>query len=359
MKEYTNAAWTESSAPPISAVMLGYANAVLLERALASLALAVKTRWELVLVLNHASDEVFRTAQRWLSKNVFPMRVLQLDKGETPGSARNFGAREARAPLLFFLDDDVELFQDVFAEALRIFQNSSIGAAGGPNLTPPASGVFALASGDLFASRLGAARMSARYRDSGREGRADEHSLILCNLAVRKDLFLRSEGFPPALASNEENVLLQRWEREGVELLASPKLAVYHSRRPRLAGLVEQCIKYGRGRSQNIHIEPDSFRLLYWIPAVCALSSPFLLLLFFFLPRPFSLLALSPFAVYGLSALLSATLAFSRHGNPSRAVLQFFLYPVVHLSYAYGFLHSAGSKERERVVKEQCHGRSA
>lgn len=329
----TNQSWNCAQAPALSVVMIGHRSVPLLSRAIHSLVRHCRAGcWELVLVVNgdHAGVNDFVTAL--LGTETLPLALVKVAE-QRPGAARNAGVRAARAPLLFFLDDDIECFQDILSAAVELFKVEAIDAAGGANLTPLWSPALARATGGVMASHLGAAGMRRRYRVS--EGVADEHSLILCNLAVRKSLFESERGFARHLISNEENVLLQRLSSRGARLWSSPRLAVFHRRRECWAGLVSQAAKYGSGRAQNLLLIPESFRALYFLPA---------LLLVYLALSPWLALSLgsaafAPLVLYaGLSAAQALILA-ARERDPAQ-LLGALVLPAVHLSYGFGFLRA-------------------
>ncbi|MGZ3652867.1 MAG: glycosyltransferase, partial [Bdellovibrionota bacterium] len=248
------------------------------------------------------------------------------------GAARNAGVSASRAPLLFFLDDDIECFQDLVGAALELFSDQTLDAAGGANLTPPDSGALERATGGVMASWFGAASMRRRYRIS-KEGNEDEHGLILCNLAVRKALFLREKGFASHLISNEENVLLQRLTASGARLWTSPRLAVFHRRRATWAGLCSQAAKYGAGRAQNLLLAPESWKPLYLAPPLFSLYLISLPLLLWIEPRS---VTLAPLLLYAAVAFtLSAARTVMERDPAQLAGLA--VYPCVHFSYGLGF----------------------
>lgn len=313
--------------------MLGYRSASLLERAVESLRRHSRQDWELVLVLNGAAEEVRQLGERWLAQDAFPLLLLEVS-GQRPGAARNHGVRAARAPLVLFLDDDIELFQDLVAATRDLFRDPAVQAAGGANLTPPGSGALERASGAAMESYFGAAGMRARYAGAP-EGPASEHGLILCNLAVRKSVFEAEGGFQKQLVSNEENLLLQRLEASGARLLHSPRLAVYHLRRPTWLGTAQQAAKYGAGRAQNLLIFPATFRFYYLAPAALLLYT----LAALPLAAIFGSTALLPAAVYAGLALAHALLGALRKRDPALLLLPL-VYPLIHLSYGAGFLRA-------------------
>ncbi len=326
-----NRAWEQGAAPAISIVMIGHRRADLLARAIESLERhCASGDWELVLIRNGASPEVAQLASSLLAAERFPFSVVSIPE-HRPGAARNFGLRAARAPLLFFLDDDIECFQDVVSAAIEIFSREDVMAAGGANLTPPVSGALERATGGVMASRLGAASMRRRYRP-GPEGPDTEHGLILCNLAVKREVFESERGFATHLVSNEENVLLQRLEEKGGKLWSSPRLAVHHRRRDTWSGLCSQAFKYGGGRAQNILLVPESLRALYFLPL-------FLLLYLAFLPSlalSFGGAAFLPLGLYLALGLFHAFFQTLRQRDPAH-LLAPVVFPCIHLAYGLGF----------------------
>jgi succinoglycan biosynthesis protein ExoA len=329
-----NKTWERQTAPHLTVVMIGHRRADLLERAISSFVLhAPRADWELVLVLNGASLEVREYAEQLRLSAQFPLSTVSISECR-PGAARNFGVKVARAPILFFLDDDIECFQDIATAAIEVFNNPLIQAAGGANLTPPQSGMLARATGGAMSTWLGAASMSQRYRLT-KEGITNEHGLILCNLAVRKSVFESERGFASHLISNEENVLLQRLTAQGAKLWCAPKLAVYHCRRDSWRGLGSQAAKYGAGRAQNLLLLPKTLHPLYFLP---------LLLLAYFAASPFfsawyGWQAMAPLALY-LGTVLGFSLGNAFRLRDAAQLLGILVFPCLHLSYGFGFLRA-------------------
>jgi glycosyltransferase involved in cell wall biosynthesis len=345
-----NARWRASGAPVVSVVVIGHRSSALLSRAIFSLlrhSPPDRVPWELVLVQNGDSPAVADwTAELLASERVSAASVKVSER--RPGAARNAGVRVARAPLLFFLDDDIECFQDVLGAAVELFRDDRILAAGGANLTPPGSGALARATGGLMGSRFGAAGMRRRYR-IGPEGAADEHGLILCNLAVRRAVFDGERGFASHLISNEENVLLQRLAARGGALFSSPRLAVFHRRRDTWRGLAKQAAKYGAGRAQNLLLLPETFRPLYLLPALFLLYLTALPAIAYG-----SRAAIWPLAAYFALALFGAVARAVVDRDPAQ-LLGAFVAPVVHLAYGAGFLRALVQwGARRGLLREQA-----
>lgn len=327
-----NKVWSGSIEPRISVVMIGHSRADFLARAISSLvAHSPNAGWEMILIVNGGSPAVKNYAEELQRRASFPLKLVEISES-LPGAARNYGVKAARGPILFFLDDDIECFQDILSAAMHLFRDPLLQAAGGANLTPPGSSALARTTGGVMSTWLGAASMSRRYRVTV-EGHANEHDLILCNLAVRKSIFDREQGFAIHLVSNEENVLLQRLSAKGSKLWSSPKLAVFHHRRDTWFDLCYQAAKYGGGRAQNLRLLPETISVVYFLPM-------FLLAYLLLVPLSFiwlDWLALLPLFFYFGTALLFSTYLAIRCVD----VAQFMgalVFPAIHISYGVGFL---------------------
>ena len=344
--------------PFISVVIIAHKKVELLQKAITSIVRETfEKNWELLLVRNGdypPMTEFIRSLERSTS---FPLTVISIPE-QRPGAARNHAITRAKGEIVFFLDDDIELFQDIFSAARRIFSKPSVMAAGGANLTPPSSSYFERASGLAMASYWGTASMSARYRSATIEHRANEHDLILCNLAVRRSILCTSGRiFPSHFVSNEENIFLQNLEQEGLEMVASPALAVYHKRRSSWQGLAEQCFKYGKGRAQNCIYLPESFRFLYLIPSSFVL---FLAMLFVRGSAQNELhFFIWPVLFYCFFCLVFSLKDFFATKSIRIFSLQSFIYLLVHVSYGVGFLQGGFSwawrrKKLCEVIPREC-----
>lgn len=251
------------------------------------------------------------------------------------GSKRNKAIRMAEGDILYFLDDDVTVSNDIFVNAMNIFnQNPGISVIGGPNITPDDDTLFQKASGYFLESIFGTFVMRNRYRVLNREIIADEKSLILCNLAVRKKVFDKENiCFNDNVSCNEENILLQELSKRRHKMLYSPKLIVYHTRRKGLFGFCSQIAKYGRGRMQNIKVNPTSFSPLFLIPVFFA--AYLVLLPFLSNKAPFYDI---PFMLYFVLDLIFSLYYSFKGRNVFMAPFMMVLFPAGHLSYAVGFV---------------------
>jgi len=266
----------------------------------------------------------------------------------TPAGARNAALSQARGEIVYFLDDDVTIAPDLFSRALAaLATRPEIDVIGGPNLTPPGSGRFERCAGLVLASPFGSGGVRARYCPLGSVRETDDHSLILCNLAVRRCALEDLDApFREHLVCNEENVMLAELARRHRRMLYDPDLIVYHARRSDLASFFWQIFKYGRGRWQNTELFPSSISPIFLAPVV-------FLLYLIGLPVFATTVGLIPLAAYFIALLSFCAIEARRAGDPRCFPTLLALFPACHIAYPAGLLYQAGRSLFVRITEPQ------
>jgi cellulose synthase/poly-beta-1,6-N-acetylglucosamine synthase-like glycosyltransferase len=269
-------------------------------------------------------------------------------EGCSPSRQRNAAANEARGDIIYFIDDDSRVSPDCLALCEKILEDSSVAVIGGPSLTPTTDSLLQQLFGSALASLLGAGAVRNRYRAGGATRSTTDKELILCNLAIRRAVFIDSGGFDERLYPNEENELLDRIVSRGMKLIHSPDLAIQRSQRPTLRLFVRQMFSYGRGRAQQTLIAG---------PGTVVGFAPLLFLLYLaFLP----LLASSRLFLLPLMAYATLVIGFSAanvfiSGSLSRLLL-ILLYPLMHISNGWGLLYGLLGGKSGRSPGDSCTG---
>jgi GT2 family glycosyltransferase len=298
---------------------------------------------EILVLINgeDAGSESLLKELMFLHGNIRYFQFLNLNRG----AARNFLINLADGEILYFLDDDVMVNNDVFTMIKEKFrENGDISIVGGPNLNMPGSSLFQQCQGFALASFFGSLWISQRYKKTGRDRYVDETGLILCNLAVRKNIFDQEYmRFPGNFISAEENILLARFARLGYKAMYIPQLEVFHERRATYREFFYQIFAYGRGRAQIFKTFPSYINPVHFLPIV---------LLFCFISAPFikSQAYLNALMLYpALDLFFSLMIAFKKNDFRIFFVL-LFIFPTIHLAYALAFLMEILSKERKAAV---------
>ena len=159
----------------------------------------------------------------------------------------------ARGDWLVFLDSDCRL-EGSYLDRIAAHADRGAEVVGGPVLLrEPATPLEVMFQG-LLGHPLLTGASSSRYRSKGALRKCDDAELILCNLAVRRDLFLKSTGFDERLYPNEENEWLARLRAQGVDLWHDPDLVVRRPQRKSWPAYVRMLTGYGRGRTRQFRV---------------------------------------------------------------------------------------------------------
>jgi len=251
-------------------------------------------------------------------------------EGRRPSRQRNLAAAEANGDVLYFLDDDSLTEPDFLRRAARHFSDSRVAAVGGPSLTPVTDTVFQRSAGIALSSFLGGGGARNRYRKTGVVRPTSERELILCNLAMRKEIFLTMGGLDERLYPNEENELLDRITQSGLRLFHDPDLAVHRSQRPTLGAFCRQFFGYGRGRGEQTRIAG--------VRSVIDFLPSLFLAYLLALPVVHTCGSLLPLCAYGLAVLASSLAGGARQRLLHVIPWLMILFPALHICYGAGFV---------------------
>jgi succinoglycan biosynthesis protein ExoA len=253
-------------------------------------------------------------------------------EGNNPSSQRNLLAEKSNGELILFLDDDSVPAEDLlerYRETLEAYPEAKI--IGGPSLLIKKDQSLSPLSNIFFSSSFGIGPVRNRYNSIGATRKATEKDLILCNLLIKRDFFLKTKGFNQEIYPGEENEFLNNLD-EDVEILYNPDAIVYREPRRSFVLFLEQMFSYGKGRGK--HLKLNSFcEFLFLIPL-------FFSLYIFNLP----LIKNQSFAWYapvGIHFLLSV-ITLIIHGVKDLSIRQRLLLPFFfflgHFSYGVGVM---------------------
>ena len=182
-----------------------------------------------------------------------------------PAEKRNLGIREAKGEIIAFIDDDAYPDPHWLEYAVKYFGEPSIGAVGGPGVTPPGDRSLAKIGGRVYDNVLVSGNYRYRYKAGG--VRMDVEDYPSCNLFVRKDLMEKFGGYRTDFWPGEDTLLckdiLDNWKR----IVYDPWVVVYHHRRALFAAHLRQLGRYGFHRGYFCKRFPsNSLRLSYFVP---------------------------------------------------------------------------------------------
>ena len=252
-------------------------------------------------------------------------------EGCSPSRQRNTAVNEADGEIIYFLDDDSRVSPDCLSLCAQIMEDPSVAVVGGPSLTPSGDSLLQQLFGNALSSLLGAGSVRNRYRAGGVTRSTTDKELILCNLAIRRNVFIDAGGFDERLYPNEENELLDRIVSRSMKLVHAPDMAIHRSQRRTLWLFIRQMFAYGRGRAQQTLIAGPG-TLIGFAPLLFILYLSLLPII------PFTRLTLAPLIAYLVLALGFSAAAVITSGTLSRLLLVP-LYPLMHISNGWGLLY--------------------
>jgi succinoglycan biosynthesis protein ExoA len=255
---------------------------------------------------------------------------ILLAEGSAPSQQRNLAAREACGDVLYFLDDDSLIIPENLALCSAGMSDPAVVVVGGPSVTPDGDSRLQQLFGNALASAFGSGAVHNRYRAYGETRETTDKELILCNLAVRRSVFMDLNGFNECLYPNEENEFLERVVSAGYKLLHVPSMLVFRSQRRTLKAFVRQMFSYGRGRGQQTLIT-SSYTVSSFIPLFFVAYLVLTLICIKYV------LILVPLVIYLTAALVSTLCVLRRTGRLFSLLLPG-IYPLMHFVNGVGLL---------------------
>jgi len=222
------------SSPHISVVVPTYNRAEGLLRSIASVLnqTADPDTYELIIVDNNSTDGTTSAVAELVKKEGGRVRhVIETKQGVS--FARNRGIEEARADVIAFVDDDVQVGDNWIEIIARTFaEQPEFECIGGRVLptweAPPPPWLTSLHWAPLALQDLGDVRMTISAQS--------QRGLITANLACRRRLFDRVGGFSPAfqrvkdgIGSIEDDEWMRRVWKCGLSALYVPELVAHAS----------------------------------------------------------------------------------------------------------------------------------
>jgi glycosyltransferase involved in cell wall biosynthesis len=209
-----------------------------------------------------------------LTEETFPQlgdRLRILPSGKTgPAQKRDMAIEYAKGEYFAFIDDDAYPARAWLKEAERYFQDSEVGAVGGPAVTAKEDGIMQQGSGKVYESWLCSGNYTYRYL-------AKEHrevdDLPSVNLIVRADLFKKIGGYDSNYYPGEDTKLCLDIVNQGKKIIYDPKVLVFHHRRTLFRAHLKQAMNYAKHRGYFAKVLPQTSRkFVYFVPSFFVLG---------------------------------------------------------------------------------------
>ena len=202
-------------------------------------------------------------------RTAFDLSIISTGKVR-PAEKRNLGIQAARGEIVAFIDDDA--YPDVhwLEYAIKYFGDETIGAVGGPGVTPPNDPYLAKIGGRVYDNILVSGNYRYRYQAGGVRRDVDDYPS--CNLFVRTSLLRKIGGYRTDFWPGEDTLLCKDILDAGARIVYDPWVIVNHHRRALFGAHLRQLGRYAFHRGYFVKRYPSNSRhLSYFVPSAFVL----------------------------------------------------------------------------------------
>ena len=194
-------------------------------------------------------------------------RLAVLPTGKVrPAEKRNLGITASKGEIVAFIDDDAYPDAHWLEYAVKYFGDETIGAVGGPGVTPPGDPFMARIGGRVYDNLLVSGNYRYRYKAGGVRRDVDDYPS--CNLFVRKSLLESFGGYRTDFWPGEDTLLCKDIVDSGKRIVYDPWVIVNHHRRALFAAHLRQLGRYAFHRGYFCKKFPsNSLHLSYFVPS--------------------------------------------------------------------------------------------
>ncbi|MBO7207987.1 MAG: glycosyltransferase, partial [Kiritimatiellae bacterium] len=171
----------------------------------------------------------------------FNLKIIPTGKVR-PAEKRNTGIKEAKGSVVAFIDDDAYPDAHWLEYAIKYFGDESIGAVGGPGVTPVNDPYLARVGGRAYDNFLLSGNYRYRYKAGGVRRDVDDYPS--CNLFVRTDLLRKINGYRTDFWPGEDTLLCKDIIDSGKRIVYDPWVVVNHHRRKLFGPHLRQLGRY-------------------------------------------------------------------------------------------------------------------
>ncbi|MBN1916650.1 MAG: glycosyltransferase [Verrucomicrobia bacterium] len=256
---------------------------------------------------------------------------------ENPGlyvaDGRHVGFEHSKGEFVAFSDADCVVDRGWIRDALKYFDDPTVGAVSGPTLVPPNETRFGRGAAWAFSLAVaGGASCQADTITRAREVRDMPGGNCICRREVIEQVMPLATG----LVASEDVEMNWRIRKNGWRLLQVPEFRVWHYKRPTPKRLARQIYRFGVTRCQCGKISREMLGFWHWAMAAwMPLAVVLVAILAVWTPK--ALLAFAGAAVVGLVGLFVAAWIGTR--SFVAALNAVFAFLILLMAWPVGFLH--------------------
>ncbi len=207
-----------------------------------------------IIVVDDASDDNTREVV-----SSFPVRLIKNTQRMQASYSRNLAAKDARGDILAFIDSDCTADPLWLRALVPAFMDETNGAVGGK-----VDSWFDNKAIDKYEKVASSLNKGNRPRSSKEEG--NFFYLPTCNLLVKKELFLKLDGFNVGMTVGEDVDFCWRLKDSGHEIEYCPEGVVFHKHRNMIWSFSRRRFEYGTSEPFLNKKHPDRLKKMFYMP---------------------------------------------------------------------------------------------
>jgi len=275
---------------------------------------------ELLIVDGGSNDGTKDIVNEW-AKNYSNIHLLENGNKYVP-FALNIGIKNSNGDPIIRLDAHTEYAEDYFEQIIKTFNKTGADIVGGPmNAVGKTNYQIAVAQATSTVFGVGDSKIhKARY-----EGESDHVYLG----AWRRKLFDEIGYFDERLKRNQDDEFHYRARSLGKRIYLNPEIKSFYYPRNSFSKLISQYFQYGLFKPIVLRKIKSEIKLRHIFPSLFSIYILSLVLAF-----------LSKFYLLPLFVYISIDIYFSIRAKSNIKIIinSLLIYPVLHLSYGFGFL---------------------
>ncbi|MBR9678267.1 MAG: glycosyltransferase [Nanoarchaeota archaeon] len=209
-----------------------------------------------VIVVDSSSDKTPKIVE----KHGFRLVKIPKTRKRNTNIARNIGWKKARGNIVAFTDGDCKVSSNWLSELVKGFDSDEIAVTGG-GIKRWGESFFSRYHDWAYRSGIPKIEKEVIFDEklyADKQSFSDYELIVGMNMAIRKKVLRKVEGFDENMHYLEENEIFWRIIKKGYKLKTTPKAIIFHKHASDFKTCVKKYFSSGRGVGMFIRRYPKS-----------------------------------------------------------------------------------------------------